>query len=368
MADEAANRNAFLIQAHYCHAMDAPIYARLCEAVAAHLTRASTVGARLLDWPGEPTRDALPLRFIGGLHALVRAGADAGLAAIFSGEITEVAAVNAALEAALARHSDALLPWLDGPPQTNEPGRSAALMLGLLEVARRFGPRIELLEIGSSGGLNLLIDRYRFNLGGAVVGPADAPLTITPEWRGDAPPALPPITFVSTRGCDINPLDVTDPEVEARLAAYVWAETPDRLARLTQAIAMMRAGGVRLERADAADWVEARLAEPQEEGVTRVLVHSVVWQYLPDAVANRIRAAMEAAGARATAQRPLAWVSMEPDRALAMMGVSVRGWPGAETREIIATTHAHGTWLRPGAPEPGSAPNPIVSQAALVKL
>lgn len=347
MASEENNRGAFLIQEHYCSKMDAPIYAGICRALAAGLTRDSRTGARVLDWPGEPTRDALPLRLIGGLHALVLDGADEELAAIFAGEIGEPGALQAALGHVLARHDDTLYPWLDGPPQTNEPGRSGALIVGLIEVARRFGPKLEILEIGSSAGLNLLIDRYRFDLGGAMMGPADAPLTITPEWRGERPD-LPSLDIVSVRGCDVNPMDAADPAVERRLAAYVWAEKPDRLARLATAIAMVRAEPVRLDRADAADWIEARLAEPQAEGVTRVLMHSVVWQYLPEATAERIRTVMHGAGARATPERPLAWVSMEPDRAAAHQVISVRAWPGDAGREIVATAHAHAQWVRRG--------------------
>ena len=343
MADEASNRHAFRIQAHYCRAMDAPIYAALCEAIAAGLTRASRTGARILDWPGEPTRDALPLRFVGGLHALVLAEADTELADIFAGRIGGDATMPA-LERVLTRHDAALLPWLDGPPQTNEPGRSGPLMLGLLEVARAHGPKLELLEIGSSAGLNLLIDRYRVDLGGTVVGPADAAVTLRPEWRGP-PPAPARLEIVSVRGSDIAPLDATDPAVAARLAAYVWAETPERLARLRTAIAMLRGRGVSLDRADAADWVEARLAEPQAAGVTRLLMHSVVWQYLPDAAADRIRAAMTAAAMRATPERPLGWVIMEPDRALAHQVVRVRSWPGDGAWRVLATSHAHGAWI-----------------------
>jgi len=364
MADEGNNRGAFAIQEYYCRTMDAPIYARLCTAIERGLTRESAIGARLLDWPGEPTKDALPLRFIGGLHALVRAGADAELARVFAGEITDEAAIADVVNRVCAEHHAALDPWLDGPPQTNEPGRSAALILGLSEAARRATARLEVLEIGSSGGLNLLIDRYRFWLGGLEIGPADSPVTITPEWRGD-PPQPVPFAIVSTKGCDVNPLDVTDPAVAARLAAYVWAETPERLARLERAIAMVRERPVDLVRADAADWLEARLAEPQEEGVTRVLMHSVVWQYLPDPVAARIRAAMAAAGARASAARPLAWVAMEPNRAFAHMLVSVRAWPGPGEREIIAHSHAHAAWIVPGTPPPSDAGAP---SAAAIEL
>ncbi len=367
MAGDENNRGAFHIQAFYCREMDAPIYARLCDVIATGLTRASKTGAAILDWAGEPTRDALPLRFIGGLHALVLAGADADLAEVFSGMIDQPAAIETVLARVLIDHDDALLPWLDGPPQTNEPGRSAALMTGLLAVAGRLGPKVEIIEIGSSGGLNLLIDRYRFDFAGAMVGPEGAPVTITPEWRG-APPATPPLDIVSTRGCDIRVLDVTDKAVEARLLAYVWAERPERVARLKTAIAMVSESGVALEQADAADWLEAQLARPQPPGVTRALLHSVVWQYLPEATAQRIREAMAAAGARADATRPLAWVAMEPDRAMADMIVSIRTWPGAPDREVVATCHAHAAWINPGSVGKSGSGHPLVDGAAQIIL
>jgi len=350
MASEENNRGAFAIQEYYCRTMAAPIYARLCTALGQGLSRDSETGRHVLDWPGEPTRDALPLRLIGGLHALVLAGGDDELAAIFAGEIDDLAAISAALPGILRRNDAALLPWLSGPPQTNEPGRSAALMTGLLEVARRHGPKIEILEIGSSAGLNLLIDRYRFDLGGVMIGPADSPVAIMPEWRG-LPPADAPIEIISVRGCDVAPMDATDPAVARRLAAYVWAETPERSARLKAAVEMVREKSVDLEKADAADWIEARLVEPQPEGVTRVLMHSVVWQYLPERVAERIRVAMKAAGAAATPERPIAWVMMEPNRAFARPEVRVWSRPGVAAWEIVATAHAHGSWIAGGPPE-----------------
>ena len=349
MAGEAHNREAFRIQSFYCTSNAAPIYAAIADALADGLTRDSAVGRAVLDWPGEPTRDALPLRLIGGLHALVLAGKDGDLTAVFRGTVDEPARIAAIINRVLRIHDAAVLPWLDGPPQTNEPGRSGALMTGLLEVARTLGPKLDILEIGSSAGLNLLIDRYRIDLGGTVIGPVDSRMSIMPDWRGAAPaPAA--VEVVSIKGCDVAPMDATDPAIEARLAAYIWAEEPTRLTRVRAAIALMRQHGVDLVRADAAAWVEARLGEPQEEGVTRVLMHSVVWQYLPEATADRIRVAMKAAGARATTARPLAWVMMEPDRALGYQLIRVRHWPEGAPWRIVASSHAHGKWIRPGPP------------------
>jgi len=77
-------------------------------------------------------------------------------------------------------------------------------------------------------------------------------------------------------------------------------------------------------------------------------MHSVVWQYLPEDSANRIRSAMNAAGARATTERPLAWVMMEPDRAFAHQVIRVKSWPGHDQWQVVATAHAHGAWVKNG--------------------
>ena len=179
-------------------------------------------------------------------------------------------------------------------------------------------------------------------------------MSIVPDWRGP-PPADVPVAIVSVRGCDVHPMDATDPAVEARLAAYIWAEAPERLARVQGVIAMLRARPVDLVRADAADWIEAQLAEPQAAGVCRVLMHSVVWQYLPEPTAERIRGAMKAAGARATAERPLAWVMMEPDRSLGHQVLRMRGWPGEEGWQVLATAPAHAAWIASRAPDAADA-------------
>ncbi|WP_294192974.1 DUF2332 domain-containing protein [uncultured Sphingomonas sp.] len=343
MASEAENLKSFEVQSFYCRAMDAPITTRIVDALPAAIGRDTATGRRVLDWPGEPVADALVLRLVGGLHALHRAGADPRLSEIFTGQVTDPERISTILRDTLAEHDAALLPWLDGPPQTNEVGRSAGLMTGLLHVAAHFGARMELLEIGSSAGLNLMIDRYRFDLGGVEVGPLDPALALKPIWRGAPPPAV-SVAIERVRGVDIAPVDLRDDAHARRLQAYVWIEAVERQERLSRAIALRRASMVDLVQGDAADWVEARLAEPQPAGVTRVLMHSVVWQYLPPEGRSRIRDAMAAAGTRASAERPLAWVMMEPNRDLHRHEVRVQCWPGTPM-ELVALTHAHGAWV-----------------------
>src|SRR5436309_2284077 len=57
--------------------------------------------------------------------------------------------------ATVADRVETLRELIDLPVQTNEVGRCAALLGGFLEVARTTGLPLAILEVGSSGGLNL---------------------------------------------------------------------------------------------------------------------------------------------------------------------------------------------------------------------
>jgi hypothetical protein len=54
---------------------------------------------------------------------------------------------------------------------------------------------------------------------------------------------------------------------------------------------------------------------------------------------------MIAAGERATPERPIGWVMMEPDRAFGQQVIRVRSWPGNGEAQVLATAHSHGAWV-----------------------
>ena len=189
-----------------------------------------------------------------------------------------------------------------------------------------------------------MIGGYRIVLGKVATGPDDAPVMLTPEWRGPPPPDV-PIEIVGAHGCDVAPIDASTEAGRNRLLAYVWADHKVRFERLEKALAMLSTRPVDLVQGDAADWVEAQLAEPQAAGTTRVLMHSIVWQYLGAERQARITAAMEAAGALATAERPLGWVRCEADRTVHRHVVTLRSWPGHADEVLYAHAHAHGFWV-----------------------
>lgn len=340
----AAVRAAFANQVAYCRANDAPVTARIVAAIAALLDRPATGFARrMAAWAGPPIADALPLRAAGGFHALHLGGDADDLAPIYA----DADGINdATIVAAVARrHEAALLPWLDGPPQTNEAGRSAGFVAAMLWLAEQgLPPHFQCLEIGSSAGINLMLDRYHYDLGGVQVGPQPGAIAFTPEWRGVHPPQH-RIDFAGLKGCDVAPVDLTDPEQALRLKAYIWPEHRIRFARIEAAIAAAERARPDLIRMTAADFVDAELAQPQAEGTTRVLMHSIVWQYVPADQQARITAAMDAAGARATRDRPLAWIALEANRTLLRHELAVRHWPGDGAPQMLGSAHAHGAWI-----------------------
>jgi hypothetical protein len=333
-------RQHFRNQATACLQLGSPFTALLLETAADRLDETSAVGRAILRWPGDPKADALALRFAGSLHALVLSGASPALARGYRGADPD--SLWPEVAAALVRHEPALLRFLDSPPQTNEVARCAVLLSGFLAIARATRRPLALLEIGASAGLNLHWDGYAYGLGDLSWGPASAPLRLAPEWRGPAPPQA-AVEVRARQGCDRRPLDPGDPSDRLRLRAYVWADQAARLARLDAALDHAARHGTRIEQADAADWVETRLAR-RPAGLTTVLFHSIVWQYLPPATQQRIVAALAGAGAKAGAATPLAWLRMEPSSDSAHAELRLTLWPGGE-EQLLADADFHGRWV-----------------------
>jgi len=338
------------IRWQYDHTMQAsaPCTARIVLAELAILGTDTQVGRRMREWPGLALEDAMPLRIAGGIHNLHLTGDAPELAPVYAGEITDQSEVDRIVTGLVETFDARLVPWLDGPPQTNEAGRAASLMAGFLWLGQRLGrgegARLELNEIGASAGVNTMMDRYFFDLGGTRVGPEDSPMRIVPEWRGPPPPPA-KIEIAAIRGSDIAPVDLSDPAQALRLKSYVWADATQRMERIDAAIALAGERRPDLVQADAGEWVPAMLARPQEDGVARVLYHSVMWQYLPIATREGITRAMEEAGARASAARPLAWVRLETNRKTFRHELSVRYWPGGEEWTMLGEAHPHGAWV-----------------------
>lgn len=338
-------REAFSIQEDNCRRMGSPFTAALCAVLPRVLDPATALGGRVHGWTEDPVASALALRLCGALHRVVRAGEAPALAALYPPAGAGPELLEGALADTLGALDGRLADLIATPPQTNEIGRAAAYLGGLFEIARGTGLPLALLEIGASAGLNLHLDRFSYDLGGSAwaAEPAEPPIRIASDWRG-APPAPAPIRIAARAGCDRAPIDPADTQDRARLMAFIWPDQPHRLERTEAALALAARLGAPVERRDAADWVEARLAGPAPEGVARVLMHSVMWQYLDPPTKARIRAAMDRAGSEATAAAPLAWLHLERDATPGSAAVTLTLWPGGTPR-LLARADYHGAWI-----------------------
>jgi len=342
-------RAAFKEQEGWCTKLGSPFTALLCSILAERLDESTLIGRRVLSWPGDPTSqgDALPLRVCGALHGLARSNQEPGLTAVYPGAARHVTVGDPddlwlAVRGALERNPGHFETYLATAPQTNEVGRSAVLMCGFLEIARQVGIPLQLFETGASAGLNLIADRYRYRFGATQWGDPRAKLLLAPEWQGPAPPVEADFRVVEGVGCDVAPLDISVATERARLVSYVWPDQADRLSRLETAVETALHDPPRLERMEAAKWVEHRIPEtPDHPGRARVLFHSVVWRYFPFETQQRIEAHMERCGARADAHAPLAWLRFELIETAPGAALTLKLWPTGE-ESVLAYAQPHG--------------------------
>ena len=325
--------------------LGSPFSALVCRLLADRVEPDSQFSRRIGEWPGNPRYDALAIRAVGGLHALARSEHSPALTAAYPPNPTNSDTLWSAIQKAIAEHDSFLTAYLDGPPQTNEVARSNVILGGCLIIARMTGLPLQLFEIGSSAGLNLAFDRYHYDLGVGHWGATDAAVRITSHWEGNPPSLDTRLVVVDRAGCDVRPLDPSAPEDRERLMSYVWADQLDRLARIEAALAVAARAPWRVERADAADWVEERLNAEPVAGRTRVLFHTIVWQYLPEATRERIETALLRAGARASPDAPLAWFHVEQDEIDGSAGIRLTVWPSGVTVNL-GRAHYHGRWTR----------------------
>lgn len=336
------------LQGRACAELGSPMYGDLLGQLAGDVDAGGVFADILSGHQDAPARLAVPLRLLGGLHRLVLDGRAPSLRRWYpsTGGSWNAEAAWPDIALAAADHAEELRTALGQPPQTNEVGRSAALIGGLLILSRRFGLPIRLFEIGCSAGLNLRADCYRYRHPGGQWGPADSPVIIDDAWRGRLPPAATP-RIVERHGYDIAPVDATTRDGELTLLSYVWADMTARLDRLRGAIRVARDVAAPLHRSSAAEAV-AGLAVA--EGALTVLWHSITRQYLSAEEQAAVAAGIDALATGAHAGAPFAHLMLEPQRrapdAAVEFVVRARSWPDGDD-ELLADCTPFGvpvTW------------------------
>jgi hypothetical protein len=327
-------------QRRACERNGSGLYVALLDAVAADVTGDGPCAPVLRAHEGDSLGSALPLRFLGAVHLLVLAGEAPDLARHFpsAGGMPGPGLV-ADFRATVAARSADIEARIGRPVQTNEVGRAAVLAPGYVEVARRTGLPLRILEVGASAGLNLRWDHFWYDTGETTFGDPASPVRFAGVWRGTAPRFDGVEVEVAARsGCDASPLDLSTDEGRLRARSYVWPDQLERHERLDAALSVAARVPVTIDEADLGAWAEARLAEPAP-GQATVVAHSIVWQYVAPSSRDRLRRSLRRAGAAATPEAPVAWLRMEPAGAVADLRLTL--WPGGE-EQVLATAEYQG--------------------------
>ncbi len=196
----------------------------------------------------------------------------------------------------IADHPDELHEALAIAPQTNEVGRSVALLVGLFDLVSATGcRRVRLLELGASAGLNLLLDRFRVIGDGWSWGPEASPVQLLEAVQGPVVPTE--LEIVDARGCDLDPVDATTDQGRLRLTSFVWPFDVHRHDRLAGALRLAAAQPPVVDRASAAAWLTAQLtARRADPSTLTVIWHSVTQLYWPTSEIADVRAALSGYG------------------------------------------------------------------------
>jgi hypothetical protein len=257
----------------------------------------------------------------------------------------------------VAEHRDHLVQLLTTKTtQTNEVGRCGSLLpaLGLLDA--EVG-ELGLLDVGTSGGLNLLIDRYEYLYRSAdgvertVGGPSTVRITVDITGAAPVPATMPAIA--ARCGVDRHPIDVTDDDEAHWLEACIWPDQAERFHRLVAAIDIARSDPPEILAGDA-----VTSFGPAIERVGRAAHPVVMNSWVLNYLTSEQRVAYLAALERVGSVRDLSWVYAEapalvpelptgPDPKDPHLTVlSMVRWRGGErTVDHLATVHPHGFWM-----------------------
>jgi hypothetical protein len=244
-----------------------------------------------------------------------------------------------AVKAALRNHATHILQWLNYIPQTNEIRRYAVLVATALIIERRLNLPLIVSELGASAGLNLLFDRFALSSFGFTYQPHKAKLTLTPDWRGPAPP--PGRAKIAGRsGVNLSPINPRSSEGFLRLCAYTW---PDQTERRQQLARICPTQCLAIAQGDAADWLRLRLATGYP-GHLHLVFNTVAWQYFSLQTQQNCRQAPETARQQASSATTMAHFSMEADRQGLGAASCFTLWPGEHVIEL-GRADFHRRWI-----------------------
>ncbi len=229
--------------------------------------------------------------------------------------------------------------------QTNEVGRCTSLLPALGIVSQRFGNApLTLIELGTSAGLNLMLDAYTYDYGaaGSYAG-ADSPVVLACEPRGNAVPPLPamPLTIHERIGIDLNPIDIADP-IEVRwLRALIWPEQQERVTLLEAAVSVLRQSAPTLIAGDLGEALPNVLRRVSP-AANLCIFHSYTLNHCPQQTLDQLHATLADYGREHNFYR----ISLEYHASPKHPQLHLFSYVGGDiVEQQLAVCESHGRWI-----------------------
>lgn len=278
-----------------------------------------------------------PNVYLAAIHYLLMDGQSSPLVRYYQSLVDEplpVEGVDDAFVEFVVAHEEAIVDLANSRyTQTNECRRCVALLPGLMTSPFE---SFNLVEIGTSAGLNLALDRYRYDYDGLEWGP-DSPVRLAAGVPGDQP-RLRPIDVGRRVGIDINVIDRNDRDERLWLDALIWPEHDERRERLRRALDLTADIDMEFVEGSVLDRLELVLTDlPGSEPV--VVMNSFVLLQLGPGQRREVEQIVEAARRiRPVYRVSLELVHMDDDWARLEVGDEM------DLTEL-GRAHPHGEWV-----------------------
>lgn len=311
------------------HTHGSPLYARLVDVTAS--------SPKLMAVIGQVRHRPPPNVYLAAIHFLLMDGGDSDLAGFYPSLVDDpmpVEDVGPVFTRFVVENQGAILELANTRyTQTNECRRCVALMPAILTAPY---DAFHIVDLGTSAGLNLAFDRYRYDFGVQTWGP-ESPVVLSAEVKGHVPRTR-PVEVLRRIGLDLNIVDPTDPMDRRWLDALIWPEHQERRDRLRAALTLASTVDMDMVEGDFVDLIPEVLATlPSDEPV--VVVNSFSLIQLDESVRRDVARSIDAA----RTDRPLYRVSLEfIDKTDDWARLQV----GAELDLVqLGTAHHHGEWV-----------------------
>lgn len=230
--------------------------------------------------------------------------------------------------------------------QTNALNRSAYLMPILSHL---FSDKpINIIDIGTSAGLTLNMDKYEYHYNGHHLF-GKSPLKIKSKIKeGFLPKFAKPVKILRKIGIDQNPLDLKISANSNWLKALIWADRTERIERIEQAILIARQEDIDFRKASSITEFETIIQE-QEESIPLVIYHTHVLYQFTQPEREKFWDLIDKIGSK----RDLTYLATEGNKVFktdyGIQGTIVELTEyksGVKNSRIVAETNGHANWIK----------------------